>query len=190
MGRPLLPGARAWPLAAGRALRRPGRRHALLWRGARGPVPRVLLAAGMEPPLIPHPPLPQGEELARRSLAGPSECTVACRPHPSWLAGLYGLPQARLGRSSALPCGGEGVGPLPGCAVGWHRGRPDLVATSVAPSATAKLAWPHGRALRPGLPGAHRAGLASDGLDGSRVRHRLLALCALRATDQRPALSR
>src|SRR5919202_1104796 len=100
MGRPLLPGARAWPLAAGRALRRPGR------------------------------------------------------------------------------------------AVGWHRGRPDLVAAPVAPSATAKLARPHGRALRPGLPGAHCAGLAPDGLGGSRLRHRLLALCALRATDQRPAVSR
>src|ERR687884_695737 len=74
--------------------------------------------------------------------------------------------------------------------MGWHRGRPDLVAAPLATSAAAKLARPHRRALRPDLPGADCAGLAPDGLGGSRVRHRLLALCALRATDQRPALSR
>src|SRR5439155_9179083 len=105
-------------------------------------------------------------------------------------AGLYGLPPARLGRSSALSCSGEGVGPLPGRAMGWHRGRPHLVAAPLAPSAAAELARPHRRALRRGLPGADCAGLAPDGLGGSRIRQRLLALCALRATGQRPALSR
>src|SRR5436190_4826555 len=74
--------------------------------------------------------------------------------------------------------------------MGWHRGRPDLVAAPLAPSAAAKLARPYRRALRRGLPGADSAGLAPDGLGGSRVRHRLLALCALRATNQRPSLSR
>src|SRR5579864_4644118 len=103
--------------------------------------------------------------------------------HSAGPAGLHGLPASGLGQPVALSTGRASLAAQPRRALDGHRRRSDLVAARLAAPVAATVARPDRRALRRGLPGPDRPGLAGDRLGWPRLCRGLLALRALRAAD-------